>query len=237
MIQQHAASGSIVIGVNQELRDFRTNRSKNLDLVLATPGGPLKSHAITLADLAHRWNVRLNANQQEQLARLPALREAPTGIVRVALEAKACMTAHIKALPRLFDELNSSHSTVHANTNDAIAVGYALVNLAASFVSPDLNKHSLDQQSAVVSSHNQPMWTERTVGKLRELPRRSRPSDEGFDAFGIVVIDMRNDGGPVHIVDGPPAPDIHDTFRYDQMVRRFVDMYAAKHRFRTWPGA
>jgi hypothetical protein len=39
------------------------------------------------------------------------------------------------------------------------------------------------------------------------------------------VVDMANDGSPVHVVDGPPAPDPADVFHYDQMLRRLVHLY------------
>lgn len=38
------------------------------------------------------------------------------------------MTAHSKALPRLFDELNSSHQIVHGASSHALSVGFAMVN-------------------------------------------------------------------------------------------------------------
>lgn len=50
-----------------------------------------------------------NAAQATKLGSLPELPRAPVGAVLMALEAKAAMTEHVKALPRLYDELNSSH--------------------------------------------------------------------------------------------------------------------------------
>src|SRR5258708_39868465 len=38
LLREHVASGRLVFGINQEMRDFRTGRKKNLDLVLARPG-------------------------------------------------------------------------------------------------------------------------------------------------------------------------------------------------------
>ena len=58
-----------------------------------------------------------------------------------------------------------------------------------------------------------------------ELPRRTSRAHEGFDAFGIVVVDMANDGSPVQVVDSPPAPGPADVFHYDQMLRRLVHLY------------
>jgi hypothetical protein len=226
VLRRHVTDGKVVFGVNQEMRDFHTNRTKDLDLVIATPGGsgPV-GRPVTLGDLAVRWSVRLSDDQQRTLAGLPAIVEGQTGMVLAALEAKACMTAHIKALPRLFDELNSSHATVHANTNRALAVGFAMVNASPTFISPDQNKFDLSQQAAVVSVHRQPHWAERTVAKLRDIPRRSAPEGQGFDAFGIVVVDMANDGAPVEIVTAPPAPRPADVDQYDQMIYRLVHGY------------
>lgn len=226
VLRRQVEEGKVVFGVNQEMRDFHTNRTKDLDLVIATPAGAGPSRRpVTLADLAVRWSVRLSDEQQRTLAALPMIVEGHTGMVLAALEAKACMTAHIKALPRLFDELNSSHATVHANTNRALAVGFAMVNASPTFISPDLNKFDLSEQPAVVSEHRQPHWASRTVAKLRDIPRRSAQEGHGFDAFGIVLVDMANDGTPVQVVTAPPAPRPADVDHYDQMIYRLVHGY------------
>jgi hypothetical protein len=227
VLRRHVEAGKVVFGINQQMRDYRTNRTKDLDLVIATPGtaSPAVRRPATLENLAARWSVRLTDDQRRVLAGLPLIVEGPTGVVLAALEAKACMTAHIKALPRLFDELNSSHATVHANTDGALAVGFAMVNAATTFISPDLNKWNLDQVPARVSEHRQPYWAERAAAKLTELPRRTSRAHEGYDAFGIVVVDMANDGSPVLVVEAPPAPRPADVFHYDQMLRRLVHLY------------
>lgn len=226
LLRHHVETGRVVFGVNQEMRDFHTNRKKNLDLVIATPGGPSAStRPVTLADLAIRWSIRLTEAQRRVLDLLPPISEGPTGMVLAALEAKACMTAHIKALPRLFDELNSSHATVHANTNRALAVGFAMANLSPTFISTDLNKFSLRESTAIVSEHRQPLWAERTIDKLRDIPRRSTHEGFGFDAFGIVVVDAANDGSPITVVGRPPAPQPADVDHYNQMIYRLVHGY------------
>jgi hypothetical protein len=227
VLRRHVEAGKVVFGINQQMRDYRTNRTKDLDLVIATPGTTVRvvRRPATLEDLAARWSVQLTDDQRQVLAGLPPIVEGPTGVVLAALEAKACMTAHIKALPRLFDELNSSHATVHANTDGALAVGFAMVNAGATFISSDLNKWDLSQFPARVSEHPQPYWAERAVAKLTELPRRTSRAQEGYDAFGIVVVNMANDGSPVRVMQAPPAPRPADVFHYDQMLRRLVHLY------------
>ena len=39
------------------------------------------------------------------------------------------MTAHVKSLPRLYDELNSSHQIVHGASNNALSIGMVTVNV------------------------------------------------------------------------------------------------------------
>jgi hypothetical protein len=227
LLRTHAQQNKIIVGVNHEMRDFRAQRKKNLDLVIATPGtaDPTKKYR-TFAELKKSFSIPLDDEGQVALDALPKVHGGPVGSVLLALEAKACMTAHIKALPRLYDELNSSQLTVHGAADQAIATGLAMVNIAKTFVSSDINPLGLNQPGKQVSQHKQPDVTVRTIAKLKELPRRNKPGDEGFDAFGIIVVDCPNDGSPVTLVNGPPAPSSQDDYNYDQMVRRAASQYA-----------
>src|SRR5438105_8610001 len=111
-LRRHAAQGKIIFGLNHEIRDFKQDRKKDLDLVIARPDPSAKAASgETFATLTKRYHVALDTMQTATLATLPALHSGPVGSVLMALEAKAAMTAHVKALPRLYDELNSSHAT------------------------------------------------------------------------------------------------------------------------------
>lgn len=182
VLREQALTGQIGFGINHDISDFKQDRKKNLDLVICKPGkGKSRAPQRSMSDLAEDKNILLSEVEAAKLANLPDLMEAPVGSVLVALEAKACMTAHQKALPRLYDELNSSHSTVHGAFDQAIAVGFAMVNAADRFVSPDRNK-GVPLTQPIWSLHNQPKAAELTVKKLRQLPRRSRPGESGYDA-------------------------------------------------------
>lgn len=229
ILRAQAADGRVVIGINKEMRDFHSGRKKDLDLVVARPaGGTLKRRSETLSDLAVRWGVRLDQAQRDILTDLPPIASADTGSVLIALEAKAAMTAHIKALPRLYDELNSSHLTVHGAIESALAVGYVLINAADTFVSSEINKWPLTDKCQV-SQHSQPLWAQRTVAKIDELPRRSTNRGNGFDALGITLIDFPNDGRAVAVHETDPAPDRRSDYHYDQMILRVAQQYAAAH--------
>lgn len=138
LLRHHVAAGKVSFAVNRKMNNWQTGRSKNLDLVIARASGEgASSPSVKLAELADRYDIRLNDDERSDLGALPS---SPAGIagstVLVALEAKACMTAHMKARPRLFDELDASHSTMHGDNNNALAIGFAMVNHADRFVSP-----------------------------------------------------------------------------------------------------
>jgi hypothetical protein len=197
------------------MSDFRTQRQKKLDLVIARPADAPRQR--TFVDLIPSYRIVLDDDQQGEIDGAPALYEGPVGSVLMALEAKACMTEHVKARPRLYDELNSSHLTVHGASADAIAVGFVMVNSASTFRSPG--------RQGELTRHDQPRVTDRVINKIHDLPRRTRPGEEGFDALGITVVDCANDGSPVGLVLGAPAPQRSDDFHYDQMVRRIAHLY------------
>lgn len=223
VLARHAHEGKAVFGVNHEMRDFEHDRKKDLDLVIARPDAPVDADARSLVDLADKYLVVLDEPQRAALGALPALREGAVGAVLVAVEAKAAMTAHVKALPRLFDELNSSQLTTHGASAQALAVGLVMINAATTFISPDMNKRP--GLPLEISHHRQPQDTERVVEKIKQLPRRSDRQGRGFDALAIVVVECRNDGSPVELVDGPPAPQADDQYRYATMITRLATEY------------
>lgn len=227
LMRKHAVERKIVFGVNHKLTDFRTGKEKDLDLVIARPDGELTPS--TLEDLAATYHVVLDAAQRSRLESLPTVHRAPVGAVLVALEAKAAMTEHVKALPRLFDELNSSHQIVHGASNQALAVGLAMVNASPTFISPDRNK--TPGSAPVITRHDQPRVARATVDMIRnQLPRRSSASGVGYDGLAIVVVSAANDGTPVTLVTTPPAPQAGDIFHYDNMVTRVANEYDSTFR-------
>jgi hypothetical protein len=169
ILRGHVSGGRVVLGINHRMIDFGTGRAKNLDLVFARPEGlPASS---TFASLVERYDIDLRPALNRELAGLPDCPLGPVGAVLVALEAKATMTAHVRALPRLYDELNSSHLCVHGSSRQALAIGFAMVNASSRFVSSDLNKTRLTAETTVVSEERQPNALTRTLQKLSEIPR------------------------------------------------------------------
>jgi hypothetical protein len=231
LLQSHVRNDKVIFGVNHTMADFKNRRDKNLDLVIARPGTaevtPL-TRGKTLTTLADYYGVLLTPAEQKRLDALPEAVGGSVGSVLVALEAKAAMTAHQRARPRLYDELNSSHLTVHGASDHAAAAAFVMVNVSPQFLSSDMNKFPLSSHPPVVNEEPQPKSAQGIIDKIGEMPRRSRPGEEGFDAIGIVLVECRNDGSPITIHTGPPAPGPTDDFHYDQMVRRLGHIYDSR---------
>jgi hypothetical protein len=229
LLRRHVAEGKVAFGVNHEFADFRTRRKKKLDLVMHRPGAKVAAgpKARTFVELGEALMIGLAGEEGSRLRALPSLSEAPVGTVLMALEAKACMTKHRGSGPRLYDELNSSHLTVHGAADQAIAVAFVMINGARSFISPDSNRRRLGdgQPAPKVTPLRQPESTEFVVSKVSELPTRTRPGHEGYDAVGIVVVDCPNDGTTIRVISDEPAPPPNDLFSYEAMIGRVVHQY------------
>lgn len=227
LLRSHAQAGKVVLGVNHTMSDFATSRKKDLDLVIARPepsGRPVRTRS--LRSLVDEYAIPLTAEEAGTLLALPDIHVAPVGAVLIALEAKAAMTAHVKALPRLYDELNSSHLCVHGASTQALAIAYVQVNHADRFVSSNPTNVMLRSRGRQpkVTTHRQPADTQRVLDKIAEIPRRS---GNGFDAIGVSVLELRNDGTPVELVEGVPAPQPGDPFHYGSMIVRMANEYDA----------
>jgi hypothetical protein len=228
LLRSQVASGEVGFGINHEMRDFKQNKKKDLDLVICRPGGPKAVKAKSFAELADEYQLVLNREQRRLLDKLPGLESVPVGSVLIALEAKAAMTSHVKACPRLYDELNSSHLIVHGDSQVAIAAGLVLVNFADRFISPDSNKKDLTIEAASISKHKQPHDAEAVLKTVQKLPRRSDSKESGFDGIAAVVISCFNDGSPVQLVTEPPAPPADDILHYDSLVHRMSHLYRSR---------
>ena len=227
LLSQHIQQKKVGFGINHEMHDFENDRKKALDLVICTKTQDDNHKSSNLLDMLTEYNVPQTDLSGQTTSTLNSLERAAVGSVLIAIEAKACMTAHQRALPRLYDELNSSHLTVHGASHAAIAAGFVMINHASRYLSPDLNKRHKNTEPEW-SKHNQPRDTEITIAKIRQLPRRSNISSSGYDALTIMVVDASNDGKQIAMVAAPPAPQTGDIYHYNSFVDRLSGMYATR---------
>lgn len=226
-LRRHASEGTIGFGINHTFHDFAQNKKKDLDLVICKPADA-KESGPTLPDFAARYRLRMTREQLDFISGFPAFQSVTVGSALIAIEAKAAMTAHVRACPRLHDELNSSHNIVHGHDETSIAAGIALVNLSDTFVSSDLNKWSLVDHPPSVSKHRQPKDAEKVIETIRGLKRRSDTSGSGFDAVAVMVVKCRNDGSAVELISDTPAPGRNDIFEYASLINRVCARYRSR---------
>jgi len=229
LLRSHIAAGKVGFGINHEMVDFANNRKKTLDLVICTYSGPKKVKGFSsFREMADPFTIVLTEYERNLLNSLPPLLTTNVSSVLVALEAKACMTEFGKARPRLFDELNSSHLTIHGAADNAIAAGLAIINGAERFISPLVNNWPDDGRPIQWNFHNQPKDAKDTIAKVMQLPRRSKIGIDGFDALSIVVIRCQNDGSPITLEADPPAPQPGEIFHYASFIDRLSHLYATR---------
>lgn len=220
LLRDHVATGKVVFGLDHKMHDYAANRSKNLDLVIARPhadGWSKQRSPRRFSELPALHDMHLNTDQEQRLREIADPVEGAVGAVHLALEAKACMTAFTKSYPRLYDELNSSHAVIHGASNRALAVGLAIVNVAAEFVSPVGERNR----------HNQPKDALGAIAKVEQLPRRSGDEGVGYDGLGIILLDITNDGSAVTLPSTPPVPV---NYEYERMIVRIANEYDVRFR-------
>ncbi len=228
---EHVASGKVAFGINHVMVDFTNNKKKALDLVVCRPREGEARRPQSFRTIAATYGIHLSSDELRILHKLPDIPIRPVGSVLVAVEAKAAMTEFAKARPRLYSELQDSHVTVHGDTTEAIAVGFAMINGSETFVSPTANPSLSYGAPLKISKHDQPRQLQLTVEHLLRLPRRSDTTTPGFDAFGVIAVNCRNDNeSPVTLITTPPAPQPGDGIHYDSMIGRITGLYATRFK-------
>jgi hypothetical protein len=226
-LRDHVSSGKVVFGLDHKMHDYAADRPKNLDLVIARPASDEERTGRTFQDLPALHGIELTDLQRARLESLPNPEEGPVGAALMALEAKAMFTAYAKSYPRFYDELNSSHRAIHGSSNNALAVGLAIINVAETFISPIKNPDYPTTGEAEISTHRQPKAATGAIEKVRQLPRRTSDDGVGYEGLGIILVDCANDGTPVTLANEPSVPE---NYRYDRMITRIANEYDVRFR-------
>lgn len=234
LLRRHVADGKVGFGINHTMVDFTSGRDKDLDLVVSIPREEDASvlPTVSFAQLAVQYGVDLSLEEWRDLADLPPLWRRPVGDVLMALEAKACMTAHQRAGPRLYDELTSAWQCINGSAQQAIAVGFGMVNAAPEFISPKNNKFSLKAQPPLVNREKQPSAALGAQKRIRTVRVRGLTTERGYDALGITTIEARNDGSQVTLAPVPPALASSDPLHYERMILRVAGIYDGRFQSR-----
>jgi hypothetical protein len=142
--------------------------------------------------------------------------------VAIAMEAKACMTKHVKSLPRPHAEILATGYLAKKAAPHCISASYSLVNAAPKFKTPS-------GTGCQTSQHDQPEDAHRVIEMLSAtIPMTSETPQYGYDAIGVTVIDCRNDGSQVAVVTKAPAPKTSDHVHHEWMIRLVCSSYRSR---------
>ena len=222
VLRRNAESGLVGFGINHVMVG-PINKTLDLVLTVVPPSRP-SAERVTFAQLADRYAIPLTDDERNALNSLPVVEQdatADVSEVTVALEAKACMTEHLKSLPRLHAEILATGYLAKKASPRCITVSYSMVNAADSFVSPG--------GKGMINRHSQPEDARRVVQMLgTALPLARDTGDFGFDVVGVTVVECRNDGTPVAVLSRAPAPSTADHHHYERMIRSLCGEYRSR---------
>jgi hypothetical protein len=222
VLQGHARQGRLAFRINHVMVG---PINKTLDLVVTVvPPGRANGGRATFKDLASRYGVVLSTEEAATLSALPVVfedRRDDVSEVAIALEAKACMTEHLKSLPRLHAEILATGYLARLASPRCITVSYSLVNAAASFISPS--------GQGKLNRHDQPGDARRVVQMLSTaIPLARKSHDIGYDVIGVTVIDCKNDGSAVELSTSSSAPTTSEHLHYERMIRALCGEYRSR---------
>lgn len=223
-LRRAADQGRIAFGINHVMAG-QINKTLDLVVSIVPPERP-SARRRTLQDVTESFGIALSADDIEKLRELPAIeedRKSDVSEVAIALKAKACMTEHVKSLPRLHAEILATGYLARKASPRSITVSYSLINAATEFTTPSSG-------SPRRNVHKQPDDARRVAEMIRTaVPTVSDARDYGYDVVGITVVDCRNDGSAVRVVDDPNiAPARTDRTNYERMVRSICSEFRGR---------
>jgi hypothetical protein len=221
IFRAHVAAGKVSFAVNYEMVGKIV---KTLDLVVCRdPGTRERKQGRSFEEYGSEIGIVMTKGQRALLSELPEFHEElPEDIaeVMIALEAKACMTDHSGAIPRLFAEILATGYLARQAARDCITASHTIVNGAETFVSPGAKMEVKPNGATGIAA---------VVRMLHDaLPTAAEAPNLGFDAVGVTVLKCRNDGSTVELVDGAPAPKRQNHHHYERMIRNMCAAYRAR---------
>ncbi|MEM8834229.1 MAG: hypothetical protein AAGD00_00280 [Planctomycetota bacterium] len=192
-LAQRASRGEVVFSLNFTLRAGRADW--NVDLVLGSPPQVVEPSAGV------------------------AIVEAEPSYVEIAIELKAVMTEHRKAVKNRKRDLEAHHEHVHNYDNQTIAGGVIIVNAASRFASP--------LRRGEVTEHKNPERLVRhCIDEARSIATRGGKTGYGLEACCVLVVDTDN-----QILDAASYADTHvalstgDPLHYDSFIQSVCRAY------------
>jgi hypothetical protein len=146
---------------------------------------------------------------------------APALSVRLSVEHKTIMTAHVKARKNRYGDLIAYTNHMHHHRKDCIAAAIVVVNISPEYENPDAFAKGLKRPRP-----NMAKVVADTIGIFSAIPLRDDPDDPNDQPEALSIIAVEYDGAhPATLISGPPAPSGKDAFHYRNFIRRICRLY------------
>jgi len=173
------------------------------------------------------WNVDVVFGPPPEPVAVAAgmrIARANPAAVHIAIEIKAVMTEHRKAVKNRKRDLEAHHEHVHNYDAQTVAAGLMLINASPSFMSPlrqTRTIHGTEARMQVLLQH--------CVNEMRNVTESGGELGAGLDAKGVIVvnfdnINLRSSG----YFTQRPAPQPGDSLHYDSFIRRLCQAYVRR---------
>jgi hypothetical protein len=146
---------------------------------------------------------------------------APALSVRLSVEHKTIMTAHVKARKNRYGDLIAYCNHMHNHRRDCIAAGIVVVNTSPEYENPDgfakgLKRPRYKMQKVVTD----------TIRIFSAIPLRNRTNDPNDQPEALSVIVVNYDGRrPANLITEPPAPGAEEAVHYNRFVERICGLF------------
>jgi hypothetical protein len=195
-IRSRASTGQIVYDLNFTLHVGTADW--NVDLVL---GPPALGEPATSGD--------------------GLIRRQRPAVVQIAVELKAVMTEHRKAVKNRKRDLEAHHEHVHNYNNLAIAAGVLIINASPTFQSP--------LRPSLTTHRNPARLVEHCIAELRSVAVRGGTTGYGLEAKCALVVHVDNvDPSKTRFQETQPAVALGDPLHYDGFLHAVCDAYTRR---------
>ena len=196
-IARRAAAGELVYDVNFTL--WTGTAEWNVDLVMGQPA----------------------IGKPEPPTGKARIRRARPSTVQIAMEIKAVMTEHRKAVKNRKRDFEAHHDHVHRYNERAVAAGLLLVNIASTFRSP---------LRPTVTVHREPdKLVQHCIDQMRAVAVRTSSPGVGLEAKGIIVVEVDNENlQGASYRSTRPAPPLGDPLHYDAFLQTICQAYTSR---------
>lgn len=148
----------------------------------------------------------------------------PALSVRVSVEHKTIMTAHLKARKNRYGDLIAYCNHMHNHRKECIAAGIVVVNTSPAYENPDAFAKGLKRPR-----FNMEKVVADTVRIFTTIPLRNETGDPNDQPEALAVIVVNYDGvHPARLITASPSPEPSGAVYYSNFIKRICKLYGKR---------